>query len=37
MTRESDYNQVKISESILTQEMELNYHVEVQVHIHAQV
>ena len=37
LTRESDENWVKIPESILSQEVELNYQVELQNHIHAQV
>ena len=37
LTRGSDENRVKTPESLLSQEMELNYQIEVQDHIHTQV
>ena len=36
-TLEKDWNQVKTPESLLNQEVELNYQDEVQDHIHSQV
>jgi len=37
LTREKAWNQVKTPQSLLNQEVELNYQVEVQDHIHTQV
>jgi len=37
LTQEENWSEVKIPESILNQEVELNYQVEVHDHIHSQV
>ena len=37
LTREKNWSEVKIPESTLNQEVELNYQVKVQDHIHTQV